>query len=228
MLATHPGAFPGDIPPKLSDASSEAAVRYAQQYATNVHPEAAPSLAKARLSYAHALHPLPSLPRRLPPPPLLPPLPAVPLFARLLLLCVLLPHPCPPTSPPIPSLPSPVQGAPRAVGVEVECDAASGAWLAPNVALLSLKTGHLLLVQLRFEGQTVSKIQARGQREDTGGGGPGGGEVIDLASSTHPCGACSDSLPPSPPPPSLRPAPPFSSRRSAWRAAAPLPAAPAA
>lgn len=51
------------------------------------------------------------------------------------------------------------QGAPRAVGVEVECDAAVGVWLAPNIALLSLKTGVLLQVQLRYQGQSVTKIQ---------------------------------------------------------------------
>ncbi len=49
--------------------------------------------------------------------------------------------------------------APKAPGLELEGDAARGTWLAPNVVLLGLKSGQLVLVQLRFEGNSATKIQ---------------------------------------------------------------------
>ncbi|WIA38397.1 hypothetical protein OEZ86_001723 [Tetradesmus obliquus] len=51
------------------------------------------------------------------------------------------------------------KGAPKAPGMELEADGAVGCWLAGNVALLSLKTGQLLLVALKFEGSAASKMQ---------------------------------------------------------------------
>ncbi|KAI8464986.1 MAG: CPSF A subunit region-domain-containing protein [Monoraphidium minutum] len=44
------------------------------------------------------------------------------------------------------------RGAARAPGLELEADGARGAWVAPNVLLLGLKTGQLVMVSLRFEG----------------------------------------------------------------------------
>lgn len=107
VLAVNSNAFAGELPPRLEAATTPgavgqdataAAVRYARQFATNVHPDAAASLAKS---------------------------------------------------------------APKAPGLEIQVDAATGTWLAPHIALLGLKTGQLVLVQLTFKGSAASKIQVR-------------------------------------------------------------------
>lgn len=51
------------------------------------------------------------------------------------------------------------RGAPKAPGLELEADGAVGCWMTDCVALLSLRTGQLLLVGLRFEGAAASKMQ---------------------------------------------------------------------
>ena len=51
--------------------------------------------------------------------------------------------------------------APLAEGIDAELDAASVAWLPDGTALLSLKTGQMLVVALHSDGGLVRKIQAR-------------------------------------------------------------------
>eukprot|EP00878_Enallax_costatus_P012110 GHUV01012643.1.p1 GENE.GHUV01012643.1~~GHUV01012643.1.p1 ORF type:complete len:1562 (+),score=569.41 GHUV01012643.1:165-4850(+) len=51
------------------------------------------------------------------------------------------------------------KAAPKAPGMELQADGAVGCWIANNIALLSLKTGQLLLVALKFEAAAASKMQ---------------------------------------------------------------------
>jgi len=52
------------------------------------------------------------------------------------------------------------RGAPKAPGLELECDGARGTWISPNAMLMGLKTGQLVVISLRFDGSstTATKI----------------------------------------------------------------------
>jgi hypothetical protein len=50
-------------------------------------------------------------------------------------------------------VPAAARGAARSDGLEVQVDGATACWLASNVCLLGLRSGAMLLLQLRFEGQ---------------------------------------------------------------------------
>jgi hypothetical protein len=63
-------------------------------------------------------------------------------------------------------VPAAARGAARAEGLELQVDGATACWLASNVCLLGLRSGAMLLLQLRFEGQNARiRVGAQGALE---------------------------------------------------------------